>query len=149
MRLPFGRFTVRRLMIGVAIVAMLLGIEREICRVIDRAREYKRLAQSHQRAENFYRQTIRPFIERATENTTHEAVRTARRSMGRARSTSQVPLVGRLSILERNDGNSIREISDKIKHHYTLRIKYEKLQLHPWEYSMPDPAPPLISSFPW
>ncbi len=55
MRVPRVRFTVRRMMVAVAVLALLLGVSSELKRASGRAKVYRQMAQQHKANEQSYR----------------------------------------------------------------------------------------------
>ena len=129
MRLPHVRFTVRRMMVMVAALALILGVASELRRASDRAKAYRQMAQEHHRAEEFYSKAIM-------------ALRPDPASPSYTVTPEQWRVHGEHSALR-------QQYSNRFTYHARLGRKYDSLSEHPWSHASPDPEPPRVSKLPY
>ena len=112
------RFTLRQLMITVAITAIMMGSSIWAVRMSQRARQFKRLAEGHAELEAAYRINGRAMSEPAFEFYKTMDPKWAEGFMAYRRT---------------------------IEHHAQMQRKYNHATSYPWEFGSPDPPePPLL-----
>jgi hypothetical protein len=126
------RFTVRRMMIAVALASVVLGVTREVSRLGTLAREYRRKALVSAREE---RQWRRGLVARVASEAEARRLSAALRPRDRD--------LADLWELEALDWSEhVGEVRAILAHHSRMRHKYERAASRPWEPVAPDPPEP-------
>jgi len=140
-RLPRPRFTVRRMMVAVAIMAAVLGAGKWLIGLERRRGLFLDRASSHRATVRYYASRIALLRQRAAEASHHVAYYSRRRVPHFSRQEAEEQrrcyeaFVRRLSIEERR---SERKLLD----HIGLARKYERAAARPWLDIPPDPPMP-------
>jgi tetratricopeptide (TPR) repeat protein len=155
MRLPRVRFTVRRIMAVVAILALVLGVSVESIRLKRQCDKFRSLAAGHGQQETFYRQMEQSVIELAQiEESSGERTKELNESMSHFVS----PRLGGQKVQEmrrrwaefseqqKNEAAKDRARAamhhDSADYHAALKRKYSAAAARPWRSIEPDGPPP-------
>jgi hypothetical protein len=144
-RQPRMRFTVRRIMLVVAIVALLLtGGEMRA-----RSRNFNRQAVAHAAEEEQCRRVLRARAGDADDDLQEEkdSLKRARSTVDGAFHTLWVDLAARARERVEQDRQQLAALREQRDHHRRLKEKYEWAAAHPWERVGPDPPEPQYPQF--
>jgi tetratricopeptide (TPR) repeat protein len=161
MRLPRVRFTVRRMIALVAVIALVLGVSIGAFRLNRQRDIYLKLASEHEQLEVLYRNLEQSDLEMAQFNEslpgTDESSRTRFDAQAKSRPIAGSP---RVRELKKRTGNLLADIARQRResveqnragaalshktamHHAALKQKYLAAAARPWRSVEPDPPPP-------
>ena len=137
MRPPRVRFTIRRILLVVAIVALLLtGGEMRA-----RSRNFNRQAVAHAAEEEQCRHVLEVRAGDIDDDLQEEkdCLKQAESTVGGACHTLWVDLAARARERVEQDRQQLAALREQRDHHRTLKEKYEWAAAHPWERVGPDP----------
>jgi hypothetical protein len=154
MRLPRVRFTVRRMMVSVAILALLLGAGSELKRASDRVKVYRQMARQHKANEQAYRRASVAISDRQAPILKVIRQDGTVREVPRNTSTIVIERGQRLvharpPALDQREISLGKEYATRAAYHERLGRKYDSLADHPWSHASPDPEPPRTSELPY
>jgi hypothetical protein len=125
------RFTVRRLMIAVAVVAILIGVGLEGGRLYQRFHKYSRLASKH----GFYEECLLGFANASGMMAEEYRLSAMRRSEGESDNTAD------LQIEWLTDERRFRRLAE---YQAGIKAKFEAAKWRPWLDVEPDPPRPEL-----
>lgn len=135
MRLPRVRFTVWRLMVGVALISVAMGVTREVRRLGRLSRQYQRKAREVIREGRLWRTGLAGSV-------TNEA---EARHLSIVLRTKDQDLADLWGIEVSVCSLQVRELREILTHYEKLRQKYVRAASRPWEAVPPDPREPTQS----
>lgn len=135
MRQPMIRFTVRRMMVVVALVAVAIGATLEVKRLGRLSREYRRRAVTSAREERMWRREAKGEVASELEA----------RCLSDALRAKDQDLADLWAEQASASACEIREVGEILNHHARLRRKYERAASRPWEPVAPDPPEPHLT----
>ena len=134
MRVPRVRFTVRRMMVAVAIVAVVMGATIEAKRFGRLSRQYQRKAIASAREERLWHRALRGGMASEVEAQQLSAVLRAK----------DQDLADLWAEAASESSGAVRGVREIVAHHARLRRKYEHAASRPWESVAPDPREPPL-----
>jgi hypothetical protein len=132
MKLTPVRFTVRRMMVAVALNCISMGVTREVRRLGRQSLEYRRRAVTAAREQRGWRQAMIGRVASEVE---------AQRLVAVLRTKDQD--LADLWVLEASVwSRAVSEVREVVAFHARLRQKYQRAASRPWEPVEPDPPEP-------
>ncbi len=135
MRRPNIRFTVRRMMVVVASVAVAIGATLEFKRLGRLSRDYHRRALTSAREERMWRRG----------SSGREASELEARRLSVALRSKDRVLADLWAEETSTRARENREVREIFNHHARLRRMYERAASYPWEPVAPDPPEPHLT----
>jgi hypothetical protein len=145
MRPPRVRFTVCRVMLVVAIVALLLTGGG----MIARSRNFNRQAIAHAGEEERCRHVLEVRAGDIDEDLEEEkdCLKQAESTINESYRTLMMDLAARARERVEQDRQQLAALREQREHHQRLEEKYEWAAAHPWEWVGPDPPEPQYPQF--
>jgi hypothetical protein len=135
MRLPRVRFTVRRMMIAVAVVAVLIGVGLHV----ERAIRFSRLSTNYVEFAAMYAEY--ESILRKRERNHRELAERERESADKFQRSSSVELWRRLAQEDTDRADKFKSLAE---YHSRMKAKYQAAARRPWLDVEPDPPRPEL-----
>ena len=143
MRAPRAQFTIRRLMLAVAVFAVALGG----CRIVWLRHRYRTAAATHSSSESFWRKQQSIMEQAGKDDETHWLALLETAENGSVAVTNligtPVKIMSDLGTVKERNAAEFSKCQQQVEYHAVLKRKYQRAAARPWYPVDPDPPPPI------